>query len=42
MPREYGTLFFLQDLNGGFFHSFNERVGHPEKLNQSLGVKVLE
>jgi len=22
MPREYGTLFFLQDLNGGFFHSF--------------------
>jgi hypothetical protein len=23
MPREYGTLFFLQDLNGGFFHSFN-------------------
>src|SRR5713101_7439295 len=22
MPRAYGTLFLLQDRNGGFFHSF--------------------
>ena len=22
MPREYGTLLFLQDLNEWFFHSF--------------------
>jgi len=25
MPREYGTVFFLQDLIEGFFHGFNRK-----------------
>src|ERR1700680_1087585 len=27
MPRAYGTLLFLQELNGRFFHSFGGKGG---------------
>src|ERR1700680_697069 len=29
MPRAYGTLLFLQELNGRFFHSFTAKDGAP-------------
>jgi hypothetical protein len=34
MPREYGTLFFLQDLNRRFFHSFTRKGAGFLQLNQ--------